>query len=179
MARWMALVLSAVVVLAGCGGDEPSASEEYANNVCSSLSTWVTDVQETIQSLTDAGLATTRDDIQQAFDRTKDSTDALVNDLEGLGPPDTEDGQQAQSELDALATQLRQQLDVIQNALDSGGGVTAIAATVSTAVSAAANAINTTFQDLKGLDPGGELRDAFENGDDCNSLEDQLAEIRS
>jgi hypothetical protein len=179
MARWVPLVLATVVVLAGCGGDGPSASEEYANGVCSSLSAWVTDVQNTVQSLTDAGLATGREDIQAAFDETKNATDTLVNDLEGLGPPETEDGQQAKSELDGLATQLRQQLDVIQNALDSGGGVTEIAATVSTAVSAAANAVNTTYQDLKGLDPAGELGDAFENGDDCNSLEDQLAEIGS
>jgi hypothetical protein len=169
-----------VFTLTGCGGDDgASASEDYANGVCSSLSTWVTDVQETIQSLSDAGLATSREDIQQAFDRTKDSTDTLVSDLEGLGPPDTDDGRQAKSELDGLATELRQQLDVIQRALDSGGGVTAIAAEVSTAVSAAANAVNTTYQDLQGLDPEGELQDAFENSDDCKSLGDQLAEIRS
>jgi hypothetical protein len=179
MARVMALVLIAVGLLAGCGGDEPSASEEYANGVCSSLSTWVTDVQNTIQSLTDAGLATSREDIQSAFDETKNSTDTLVNDLEGLGVPETEDGQQAQSELDALAKQLRQQLDVIQGALNSGGGVTAIAATVSTAVSAAANAVNTTYQDLQGLDPAGELGDAFENSDDCKSLQDQLENVGS
>jgi phage-related protein len=179
MARFWALVLATVVLLAGCGGDESSASEEYANSVCSSLSTWVTDVQATIQSLTDAGLGTSREDIQSAFDETKNATDTLVNDLEQAGPPDTEDGQAAKEMLDGLATQLQQQLDVIQRSLDSGAGLTEIAATVSTAVSAAANAVNTTYQNLQGLDPAGELRDAFENSDDCNALGDQLAEIRS
>jgi methyl-accepting chemotaxis protein len=179
MVRWQLSVLAAVVLLAGCGGDESSASEDYANGVCSSLSSWVTDVQETVQSITDAGLATSREDIQTAFDQTKDATDTLVGDLEGLGPPETEDGQQAKSELDALTTELGQQLDVIQEALDSGGGVTAIAAEVSSAVSAAASAVNTTYQDLRGLDPGGELQDAFENSDDCKSLGDQLDAIGS
>jgi membrane protein implicated in regulation of membrane protease activity len=174
------LLVAAVVALAGCGGDDgPSASEDYANGVCSSLSTWVTDVQESVQSLTDAGLATSREDIQSAFDQAKDATDTLGNDLEQVGPPETEDGQEAKSQLDGLMTQLRQQLDLIQQALESGGGLTAIAATVSTAVSAAANAVNTTYQNLQGLDPAGELRDAFENSDDCNSLQDQLADIRS
>jgi membrane protein implicated in regulation of membrane protease activity len=176
----VALIVAVVLALAGCGGDGgSSASEDYANDVCSSLSTWVTDVQNTIQSLTDAGLATSREDIQNAFDETKNATDTLVNDLEAAGPPDTDDGRQAQSELDSLATTLRQQLDVIEQALDSGGGVTAIAATVSTAVSTAANAVNTTYQDLKGLDPAGELQDAFTNSDDCKSLAEQLENIRS
>jgi methyl-accepting chemotaxis protein len=179
MARWQILVLAAVALLAGCGGDGSSASEDYANSVCSSLSAWVTDVQETIQSLTDAGLATSREDIQQAFDQTKDSTDTLVADLEAQGPPDSEDGRQAKSELDELAAELRRQLDAIQQALDSGGGVTAIAAEVSTAVSAAANAVNTTYQDLQGLDPAGELSDAFQNSEDCQALGDQLNEIGS
>jgi membrane protein implicated in regulation of membrane protease activity len=175
----MTLLVVLVLSLAACGGDDESASEEYANGVCSSLSSWVTDVQETVQSLTDAGLGTTREDIQAAFDETKDATDTLVNDLEELGTPETEDGQQARSEIDDLTTELRTQLDVIEQALDSGEGVTAIAATVSTAVSTAANAVNTTYQDLQGLDPGGELSDAFESSEDCDSLRDQLDEIGS
>jgi ElaB/YqjD/DUF883 family membrane-anchored ribosome-binding protein len=176
----VALILLTVVALAACGGDDgSSASESYANDVCSNLSTWVTDVEETVTSLADQGLSITRDDIQTAFDQTKDATDALTNDLEQLGPPETEDGQQAKSELDELSSELQQQLDTIQQALDSGGGLTSIAATVSAAVSAAANAVNTTFQNLQGLDPPGEVRDAFENSDECNSLQDQIANLRS
>ena len=173
-------MLIAVLVLAACGGDDGSASsEDYANDVCSSLSTWVADVEQTVRSLTDQGLSISRDDIQSAFDETKDATDSMVNDLEQLGTPETEDGQQAMDELDELATQLREQLDAIEQAIDSGGGVAAIAAQVSTAVSAAANAVKTTFENLRGLDPGGELRDAFENAEECDSLSEQLENIRS
>jgi hypothetical protein len=173
------LLVGVVLALAGCGGDDSSASENYADGVCLSLSTWVTDVQETVQSLTDAGLATSREDLQASWDETKDATETLVNDLEQLGPPETEDGEQVKSELDALGTELTQQIDAIEQALDSGGGVTAIAAEVSAAISAAANAVETTYQDLQRLDPAGELREAFEDSDDCNELEDQLDEIGS
>lgn len=171
------LLVALALSLAACGGDDESASEEYANGVCSSLSTWVTDVEETVQSVTERGLAVSRADIQGALEETRDATDALVNDLEELEPPETQDGQEARSELDALATRLRQQIDVIEEALDSGGSVTEIAAAVSTAVASAANAVNTTFQNLQELDPTGELPDAFENSDDCESLRDQLAEL--
>jgi membrane protein implicated in regulation of membrane protease activity len=173
------LTVLLVLALAGCGGDDASASEDYADGVCMSLSTWVTEVQETVQSLTDAGLATSREDLQASWDETKDATETLVNDLEQLGPPETEDGEQVKSELDALATELTQQVDAIEQALNSGGGVTAVAAEVSTAISAAANAVETTYQDLRELDPAGELREAFEDSDDCDALEEQLDEIGS
>jgi membrane protein implicated in regulation of membrane protease activity len=169
-----------VLALAGCGGDDgSSASEDYANSVCSNLSTWVTDVEDTVNSLTDAGRSVQREDVEDAVNEVRDSTDTLVNDLEDLGPPDTDEGREAKSQLDTLANTLRQQITTVDQALDSGGNMTAIAATVTTAISAAANAVNTTYEKLQQLDPAGELQDAFENADDCKSLGDQLEQIRS
>lgn len=175
----LALALVAVLLLAACGGDDGGASEEYANDVCSNLSTWVTDVQQTTTSLTDAGLATDREDIESAVQDVGDATDTLVEDLQGLGPPETDDGRAAKAELDQLATELRTQVDAVQKAVDSGGGPAAIAASVLTAVSSAADAVDSTFQNLRELDPSGELQDAFENADECKDLRDQVEEIRS
>jgi hypothetical protein len=175
-----ALVILAVVALAACGGDSgSSASEDYANSVCSSFSTWVTDVQNTVKSVTDAGLATTKADIQSAVTDVGDATDKLGNDLQAAGPPESEDGDKAKSELDGLMSQLRQQLETIQLALDSNAGVLSIATTVSTAVSVAFTDLEMTYESLKSLDPAGELQDAFANGDDCKSLEDQVDNLRS
>jgi methyl-accepting chemotaxis protein len=175
----LGLIIIAVLALAGCGGDDTSASEEYANNACETLSAWVTDVEETVTSLTDQGLSINRDDLQSAVDQTKEVTDATVNELQDLGPPESEAGQEAKNELDQLGTTIQAQIREIEQALDSGGGLAAIAASVSSAVATAANAVDDTLQNLQGLDPPGEVRDAFENSDECNSLQDQLAEIRS
>lgn len=178
--RRIPLLLSVVLVLAACGGDDGGgASEEYANDVCSSLSTWVTDVQATTKSLTDAGLATDREDIETAVKDVGDTTDTLVADLKALGPPETEDGQAAKEELDTLGTELQTQVEAVQQAVDSGGGVAAIAATVLTAVSNASHAVQSTFTKLRELDPAGELQDAFDNADECKSLRDQVDEIGS
>jgi hypothetical protein len=175
-----ALLAVVVLAVAGCGGDsEPSASEDYANKVCSSFSTWLTDVQSTVQTVTDAGLGTTKDDLQSAVDDVGDSTDKLGEDLEAAGAPETEDGQKAASEVENLMSQLREQLATIQAALDSNAGILSIASTVSTAVSTAFQDLESTYENLKGLDPAGELRDAFENSDDCNALQDQVDDIRS
>jgi hypothetical protein len=175
-----AFLVVVVLAVAGCGGDsEPSASEDYANSVCSSFSTWLTDVQATTQSVTDAGLATTKDDIQSAVNDVGDATDKLANDLQAAGAPETEDGNKAKSELDDLTAQLRKQLETIQGSLDSNASILSIASTVSTAVSVALTDVEMTYEQLKSLDPAGELRDAFENGDDCKSLEKQVDELRS
>lgn len=177
----IASILAAVLLLVvGCGGDDgPSTSESYANDVCSNLSTWITDVEEEVRSLTDSGLATSREDIQNAFDQTKEATDTLVDDLQQLGPPDTEEGEQAKSELDDLGTQLREQVDRVQQALESNSGLLEIATTVTSALSAAVDAFRSTWERLRNLDPAGELRDAFQNSDDCKSLQEQVENLRS
>jgi methyl-accepting chemotaxis protein len=180
VARLQLSVLVIVVLLAGCGGDSgSSASEDYANSVCGDLSAWVTEVNGAITSLTDAGLATDRDDVQSSVDQATEATDDLLGSLEELGPPETDDGQQAKSELDSLGATLRQQIETVEQALDADTGAAALATTVTAALSTAASAVESTYNDLKGLDPGGELEDAFKNADDCKSLQEQVDEIGS
>ena len=43
----------------------------------------------------------------------------------------------------------------------------------------AASAVNQAYQDLQGLDPAGELGEAFEDSEDCDSLREQLDEMGS
>jgi ElaB/YqjD/DUF883 family membrane-anchored ribosome-binding protein len=174
---WSAVVLAALA-LVGCAEDDESASEGYANDVCSALGTWVTDVQDTTQSLTDAGLATSREDVEAAVDDIGDSTQTLVDDLEELGAPETEDGQEAREELERLSTQLEAQVDTIRSAVDSGAGAAAVS-TVLTALSASADALQAAYDDLRELDPSGELQDAFANADDCDSLQQQVEDLGS
>jgi hypothetical protein len=170
----------AVVLLAGCGGDSgSSASEDYANSVCGELSTWVTDVNGAITSLTDAGLATDKEDVQSAVDQATGATDDLLSNLKELGAPETDAGQQAKSELDNLGSTLRSQIDTVEQALDADSGAVAIAATVTAALSTAASAVESTYNDLRALDPGGELEEGFQNADDCKSLRDQVDAIGS
>jgi exonuclease VII small subunit len=180
VARWQISALVVVVLFTGCGGDSgSSASEDYANSVCRDLSAWVTDVNSAITSLTDAGLATDREDVQSSVDQATDATDDLLNSLEELGAPETDAGQQAKSELENLGTTLRSQIDAIEKALDADTGAVALAATVTAALSTAASAVESAYNDLRGLDPGGELEDAFQNADDCKSLRDQVDAIGS
>jgi membrane protein implicated in regulation of membrane protease activity len=170
-----AAVLLVVLALAGCGGDEgPNASEEYADGVCSSLSTWADDVETTVKTLADQGLSIDEQDVRSAIDDVKAANEELTDDLDGLGAPETEDGEQAEQELDDLATALSAQVDKVDEALDSGSRPAAIAGIITSAVATGATAVNSAYQNLRQLDPAGELRDAFEDSDECKQLEDQL-----
>jgi hypothetical protein len=168
------LALATMPVLAGCGGDDESASEQWAGDVCSELSTWVTSVEEAVRSLTDNPLSLDKASVQAATEDVREATDELVDGLTGLGPPETEDGEQARSELDELGSQLGEQLDDVEQAAETGS---LSLVTVTNALAAAASAVRSTFESLQSLDAGQELRDGFENAGSCDSFRQQVDTI--
>ena len=182
-ARLAGVALLAVVAalsLSACsgGGDETSA-DAYADDVCASVSEWVADVRASANTLREAGLSTTRADLTAAIDDVESSTQNLVAELERLGTPDTEDGAQAQEELQRFGNELTQQVEMVQDAVASGASVASIATTVSAAVTRVLTEAQATYQELQGLDPGGELQEAFEDSEDCDALREELDRARS
>jgi hypothetical protein len=169
-----------VMALAGCGGgdSDSNASEDYANSVCGQLSMWAADQRDTIKSLQDAGLSITKEDLRAAVGDVRDSTQVLVMDLKGLDAPETDARNQAKTELDNLGTELTQQVDAVDQALDSNTGLAALASTVTTAFTTATNDVKSTLDELQNLDSG-ELKDAFQNSDDCTMLRDEVESIGS
>jgi hypothetical protein len=168
------LALATTPALAGCGGDDESASEQWAGDVCSELSTWVTSVEDAVRSLTDNPLSLDKASVQAATEDVRDSTDELVDGLADLGPPETEAGEQVRGELDELGTQLRQQLDEVEKTLDTGS---LSVVTVTNALATAASAVRSTFESIQSLDAGEELRDAFESASSCDSFRQQVDTI--
>ena len=168
------VALVTMPAVAGCGGNEESASEQWAGGVCTQLSTWVTNVEDAIRSLTENPLSLDKAAVQAATEDVKGATDDLVDSLADLGPPETEDGDQARSELDDLGTQLQQQLEDIEQSADAGS---LSLVTVTSAIATAASAVRSTYESIKSLDSGGELRDAFESADSCDSFRQQVDTI--
>lgn len=177
------LVVIVVLVLAvgGCGGDDDdeggASAESWAGSVCTDLSEWLTDIDTAIKSVTEEGLGVDADTLRDAVDQGKDATDELANDLDQLDAPDLEAGDEAKEELDNLRDELQEQSDAVERELDENGGPLEVASSVGTALTAAANQLKESFENLQGVDPGGELEDAFTNADDCDSLRDQIEDI--
>lgn len=178
----LAALLVVALALTACGGSDDSGSnqaESYANAVCGDLSTWVTSVKGSVDSVKGATLATAEDEVDKAVKDVGDSTDKLGADLKGEGPPSTDDGDKAKAQLDTLVTQLSEQIDTIKSALESNTGALSQVATISTALAAMETAVKATYESLRELDPSGELQDAFKNSSDCKSLQDQVKELGS
>ena len=106
--------------------------------------------------------------LQDAADKAKTATDTFVSTTKGLGKPDTDSGKQAKATLDTLSSQLDADATAVKSASESSllTGISTASATLVTAQ----NQIKTAFDQLKGLDPKGELGDAFSQASSCSSL---------
>jgi hypothetical protein len=176
------VVLALAFTLAGCGGGDngpPSASEDYANTVCRDLSTWVAHQQTTLKSLEDAGPSISREDLRAAVVHVSDSTQVLfLVGLEPLDAPASDPGKQAKTELDNLEMKLAPQFRMLMHALDANTGVVALASKLTSALSRGTNDVKSTLDELENLDSD-ELKDAFQDSDECKMLRDKIESIGS
>lgn len=167
----LAAVCAALALAAGCGGgDDTSATEQWASSACSAVNTWTSSIQsigETVRQ------DPTRAGVEKALDDLESSTQTLVDDLKGLGAPETEAGQEAQDEVNSLADDLDQSLEEMKGAADnvsSASDVLSAISVVTANLSTMADDASSTIDKLQQLDGGQELKDAFENADSCADL---------
>jgi ElaB/YqjD/DUF883 family membrane-anchored ribosome-binding protein len=90
--------------------------EEYVKTVCTSMSTWVNDVQTMSNDFTtnldpSADLQTQKDAIVQLFDDMLGATDTLISSLQSAGTPDVDNGDQIQAALSDSFEQARTALN--------------------------------------------------------------------
>jgi hypothetical protein len=168
----LALVVVIAALAAGCGGsDKPPTTAEWADGVCSSVSTWEDSLKTAVQPITSGDIS--KDSLKTAADDAKSATDTLTSDLKDLGKPDTQAGQQAQDQVDTLTNQLQTDVDTIKSAAEGVSGVSGITAAVTTATTAVQTMktqIDSTVTSLKQLDAKGELSTAFQQSSSCQQL---------
>src|SRR4029453_2923191 len=101
----LVMCMTAVALAAGCGGDDGdgggSSGTEWADGLCSAITDWTESVQATSNSLKGGNLS--EDSLKEAADDFKSATQEFVDDVRGLGTPDTESGEQAKEQIDQLA----------------------------------------------------------------------------
>lgn len=167
MTRAAIALFLCVITLAvsGCGGgDDTSATDEWAGDLCSSFTTWTDAAESATKSIPSNPSA---DGLRSAVDDMKQATETLSDDLQGLDRPDTEAGQQAEEAIDELASNLDSGLDEIES--ESSGGLAALT-TLSATLTTLAGQVSSTFDQLQQLDAAGELQNAFENADSCDEF---------
>jgi ABC-type transporter Mla subunit MlaD len=168
------------LVAAGCGGDDESsagsttgsAPAEWADGFCTAVSAW-TDELQTIGSSIDDPSSLNEDALRQAADDLGAATDNFVEDVRGLGAPDTESGQAVQDSLDTLADTLDTEKADIETAVDDASGITGLATAISaigTSLTAMGTAFQNTLQAIEDADASGELETALKDSSACDTI---------
>jgi hypothetical protein len=156
---------------AGCGGgsSKPTASD-WADNLCSAVTSWTDELKSTATTLTSDP---TLDGLKSAKSDVSSATDKFVDDLKGLGKPNTDAGEKAKETTDKLAEQLDQDKQDLNDAVDKASGVQGVvdaAKAVQTTLTTMASQFTAAFTSLQSLDTKGELEDAFQSADSCKKL---------
>lgn len=166
-------LIALAVLAASCGGksSDTTPASQWADDLCSAINTWTGSLQSAADSLKGGNIS--KDSVSNAVDDVKSATNTLVDDVKGLGTPDTESGQKAKETVDNLSDQLNDDSKKIQDAIDNasgGSGVLNAVSVVSSTLVTMGNQVSSTFADLKNIDAKGELENAFKQADSCQSL---------
>jgi hypothetical protein len=156
--------------------DGPPTTEEWAGEVCTSLSDW----RDSITSLADVtGEPLTADTLRDKLGEAEDATADLVSQLRGLGPPDLEAGDELQQQLDDSADELESSFDALRDSAEEAADAPPSEflqqlAGLASDFAALQTAISTTVTSLQNANVGeeskAELEQAFADAPSCQSL---------
>ena len=170
-------VAGAALLAAGCGGSSDSSSSdtspttEWADSLCSAINTFTASLTSAVDPIKSGDIS--EDSLTTAVDEAKTATDTLVSDLEGLGKPDTEAGQEAKDSVDKLSSELQSEVTTIEDELDGASGIAGYikaAPAILTALGTMGTDVSSTVTNLQGLDAKGELQIAFDDASSCADL---------
>ena len=171
MRRAFAISLLAAVLAAGCGGDDgPPSAAEWADDLCSALGDWRSSITAAAESVT---TEPSREALDAAVDDVEGATQQLVDDVDALETPELESGQQAEESVDELSDSLNAEVEKVKETAENAtlGTMRETVSAISASFSAMSQQISDAFTELEGLDPGGELRTAFEQAESCSELQ--------
>jgi hypothetical protein len=172
----IAIVALAGIVFAvtGCG----SSSDNTATSTASELETWAGGVCTAVTKYR-ASLAATRETLraedlsrpalQVAVENASVATRGFTDALDNLGPPPAPQADEAKKIIDELQSNLAEQADKVRS-LSGTKDVKAAASTIKDALTTASADAKQAVDELRKLDPKGNLGQAFDSAGSCSSL---------
>lgn len=172
----MATVVAAALLAAGCGSSSDSASGEtatatWADGLCTSIAEWTSAISSIGDTVKDGDLS--KETLTSAIDEARSATETFTDDLDSLGKPDTEAGQQAKESVDQLSTDLKADVAKIEDALDGASGIAelvAAAPVILSTLTTMGTQVSSTIAGFEDLDAKGELESAFKESSSCEKL---------
>jgi uncharacterized phage infection (PIP) family protein YhgE len=168
----VSLVMLLAVVAAGCGGNDTSSAESWANDVCTELDTWASSITTTVKGVMSQGTSVTGTDLKAAANQASTATSDLVDGLQAIGPPDTDSSDQAQQQVSQLGDQLQQDADkvrsLVQSAPSTVAGLVSTAQSILVQIGTAADQVKATLSSLQEL--GSDLSDGIQQSNACDDF---------
>jgi hypothetical protein len=174
VSRVLMICLACLVLLAaGCGGgdDNESASEEWVSGFCSAAADWRTSLEDTVsqfQSPSDLNA----DSLRSAVDEGLDATDSFVEQVRALGRPETEAGQEAASIVDSMTSEIESTADDLRQNFSSDDSLQDLIPKLTqagTQVTQMGQDLQSSLDELAGLEGGQELSDEINANEDCDA----------
>jgi hypothetical protein len=174
LATLVLVVASLAAVAAGCGGSDEEAdpTAAWASGFCTAVTTWTDSLQDVLSQFSDTS-SLSEDGLEEAANDARSSTEQLVDDLEALGAPDTESGEEVRSSLDTLSSTLESEVAEIESTVEGISGITGLPSAISTvfaSLTAMGTAASATLQAIDSADVGGELQTALEDSPECAGI---------
>lgn len=170
-----AIVIAAVAMR--LSDDGPPSTQEWADEVCTSLADWQSSIAEIA---TVSGEQLTGDLVRDRLSEAEDATSDFVAELRDLGPPDLESGDDLEAELDEATADLESSFDALRESAESAADAPASQllgslAALAKAFAALQAAIGQTVTTLQNADVAeesrAELQQAFADAPSCQSLQ--------
>lgn len=169
-----ALSLGCLFALAAGCGEEEAGAGPWVDDVCSSVQEWRENLTSLVFDAQTEGLSV--ETVRTAIDGGVEATQRLRDQLQDLGPPDTEAGDEIESEVDQLADQAVESVEAARaeaEALPEDQSVTELLQSLTSIAGDLQSLVGeaqTTFVEIQELEPGMELEEAFESSEECQSL---------
>jgi methyl-accepting chemotaxis protein len=170
-----AILATLALAAAGCGGSDDGAADPtaaWASDFCGAVTSWTDELQTVTSSFSDTSNLS-EDGLRSAADDVKSATEQLVDDIRGLGAPDTDGGEEIRSSLDSLSETLETEAASIEKAVEGISGITGLPSAVST-ITASLSAMGTAFtealQAIENADVEEELQSALEDSPACADI---------
>ena len=169
MARLIPLTLLLVLALAaGCGGEEESSSEAWSDDFCSAASDWRLSLEAIVSEFSSPS-DLSADSIQGAIDDGLEATESFLDDVEELGAPETDAGQEAAGIVESMTSSVQTTADDLRATFEGAGSLGDLV----TAAGAAASQVGQLEQELQSsldqleqIETGG-LGSELESNEDC------------
>jgi hypothetical protein len=175
--RFAPFLIAAALLLAaaGCGGSSSSTSTTtatvssatvtWADGMCTALVRYRSSVRSARTSIRANGLS--KDSVQKAAKSVRTATRSFVDDVRGLGKPQTAAGASAQQTISHLSDQLQTEANSVRAVTSTGTPTLSVVSTVQTALAHAKSEVTTAVEQLKTLSAKGDLKNAFAQAPAC------------